>query len=60
MSSRRMVRVELTEVEARALLTSNGHTEAGGVSGIFSDGTEVNAFERADRKIRDAVRSVQR
>lgn len=55
MPNRRMVRVELTQAEAVALLTSNRHTEAGDMSEIFPNGIEINSFERADRKIRTAL-----
>jgi hypothetical protein len=59
MPNRRMVRVELTQVEAMALLASNSHTEAGEMGEIFSNGTEINSFERADQKIRLALSSAQ-
>lgn len=57
---RRPVRLELTQTEAAALLSSNTHTEAGEMREIFLTGREISAFERADRKLREAIRSTQR
>ena len=56
---RRVVRVELTVAEAEALLASNRHTAAGDLLGVFADGRGVRTFERADGKVRAALREVQ-